>query len=224
VDSINWFALDWYYYALGGGAILTVVALIVYFALGARSTKVKLPAGIVATVTALAAGVGGGALLMACLGYRMDITGNNEVAMGPPPGMMMPKGGMPGGPGKGKGGGKGGGFGAAPPSAKHQLADLVTKLDQLTAKPLALELNAAEKAQLRDALRGLAEQEKLEDKDAKERIDKILELLKGQRATLEAAGYRWPGGPVPRPADVANPFKEDGAGKTLQTLDKRLAG
>src|SRR5262245_64743623 len=99
--SIDLLALDWYYYALGGGAILTVLALIVYFVMGARSPGAKLPAAVICTLTALATGVGAGALFMTLFGYRPQ---PEPPEAGPPAAELMAmnggkggKGGLPGG-------------------------------------------------------------------------------------------------------------------------------
>lgn len=238
MGSFDLFALDWYYYALGGGAILTVIALIVYFVMGARSPGAKLPAAVVCTITALVAGAGGGALFMTLFGYRPSNETGAEVDPGvfqeKMAGMKGGKGGMqgmpPGGPpgmgGKGFGGKGPGGKGGGALSSKAQLATLVSKLDQLTGKPLTINLTAEQKAVVRDALKGLADPEELKDDDAKERLDKVLEVLKGQRPTLEAAGYRWPGGGGGGFGGGAapNPFKEEANGNALKNLDKRLGG
>jgi hypothetical protein len=110
-------------------------------------------------------------------------------------GGMMGKGGggMGGGMAKGGGGmakGGGGGFG---PSPKTQLAQLVAKLDVLTEKPLSIDLTDDQRAKVREQIKGLASAEELSDDEATKRMNAMLEVLKDQKATLEAAGYRWPG-------------------------------
>jgi hypothetical protein len=134
---------------------------------------------------------------------------------------MGPMGGAPGG-GRAGGGGRGGGG----PSSKAQLAALVTKLDQLTGKPLSVSLNEEQQAKLREELKGLDEKDDLSDDEAKKHLDSILEIVKGDKDTLEAAGYRWPGqrdgGGSRAPAEVPNPFKEEDAGKHLKALREQL--
>lgn len=136
-------------------------------------------------------------------------------ASGPPGGMgMMGMGGM---------GGMGGMMGGRGPNSKSQLVTLVTKLNQLTGKPLALTLSDAQKAQVRELLNGLDQDTTLTQEQAKDRFDALLKTLEDQRATLEAAGYRWPGGAGPQaPADVPNPFREEGPGKQLNSLRASL--
>jgi hypothetical protein len=128
---------------------------------------------------------------------------------------MMAMGGPPGGqPGRGQG-----------PSAKTQLASLVAKLDQLTRKPLAVNLTEEQRAQVREQLKGLGDADDLSDDDAKKRLDTVLDVVKDQRETLEAAGYRWPGqqGGGRPPADAPkNPFKDEANGKHLKSLEDQL--
>jgi hypothetical protein len=102
------------------------------------------------------------------------------------------------------------------------LAALVTKLDQLTAKPLAVNLSDEQKAKLREQLDGLGKEKELSDDEAKKRLTAILEVVKGERATLEAAGYLWPGEQFRMPANVPNPFTEEANGKHLQALQDRV--
>jgi hypothetical protein len=66
----------------------------------------------------------------------------------------------------------------------------------------------------------------LKDDDAKARLDALLEVLKDQKKTLEAAGYRWPGegggfgGGNPPPP---NPFKDQNNHDHLNSLQAQLA-
>jgi hypothetical protein len=147
-------------------------------------------------------------------------------------GMMGGQGGGMGKGGMGKGGmGKGGmgkgGMGGFGPTPKTQLAQLVTKLDVLTAKPLSIELTDDQRAKVREQIKGLASDEELSDDEAAKRMNAILDVLKDQKATLEAAGYRWPGEGggfggfgTPQPP---NPFKEGKDAEHLKDLDARLA-
>ncbi|MBP3959366.1 hypothetical protein J8F10_29320 [Gemmata sp. G18] len=153
------------------------------------------------------------------------------------------KGGGGGGKGGGKGGGGGGGGGlggggggggGAPggpkgPSSKAQLAQLVNKLDTLTKKPLSVELTADQKKQTKELLAGLESAEDLKEEDAKNKLDALLKLFEGNKQTLEAAGYRWPGGGgggmggggmggMPPP----NPFKGGDGADRLKSLQSTL--
>jgi hypothetical protein len=147
----------------------------------------------------------------------------------------MPGGGGRGGagggaPGGARGGGGGGGRGA--PSPKAQLATLVSKLDVLTEKPLTVNLSAEQQKQVREQLTGLADADELSDDAAKEKLDKLLDVLKDQKDTFEAAGYRWPGaGNAGGPPggggpgggqQPANPFKGEENSKHLKQLTGRL--
>src|SRR6202011_5651723 len=104
-------------------------------------------------------------------------------------GMMGPMGAAPGG---GRGGAGGGGrAGGAPgggrgggPSSKVQLVALVTKLEQLTSKPLSVNLNQEQQEKLREELNGLDNQDELSEDDAKKRLESILEIVKGDKETL----------------------------------------
>jgi hypothetical protein len=120
-----------------------------------------------------------------------------------------------GGGGRGMGGGRG-------PNSKAQLAALVTKLDQLSGKPLQLTLSAEQKQKVGEQLQKLDEEKELKDDDAKKRLDTLLTLLTDQRATLEAAGYRWPGagqgGGGRPPAEQPNPFTEEANAHHLKSL------
>ena len=63
----------------------------------------------------------------------------------------------------------------------------------------------------------------LTKKRRKERLDKLLEVLQPQKATLEEAGFRWPGSGMPTRGNTAdNPFKEGADAVHLKNLDKRL--
>jgi hypothetical protein len=139
---------------------------------------------------------------------------------GPPPGAEG-KGGL-GAPGANTraGAGKKGGFGLTP---KAQLAMLVAKLDVLTARPLKVELSEDQRAKVRDQLKGLVGEDDLSEDDAKDRLDKLLEILQPQKATLEEAGFRWPGAGFPMQGNNAdNPFKEGADADHLKNLEKRL--
>src|SRR5205807_5943558 len=133
-------------------------------------------------------------------------------------------GGDMGGMAKGKGGGGGGGRGG--PRPKKQLATLVDKLDVLTSKPLAIELSPEKKTKVGELLKGLDQKADLTDEEAKEKLDSLLDQVKDQKSTLEAAGYRWPGeggGGGRGGTPPANPFKEEANSQHLKALQERLA-
>jgi hypothetical protein len=235
--GIDWANLELYHWlALGGGG-LAVLALIVYFV---APSGFKLPAGAVSTIAALVAGVGIGVIGMAACGYRTQKYEPGELTISPedaeriakfkgPPGKGPPAGmpgfgGMPGGGGMPPfGGGKKG------PNPKNQLTALVTKLDQLTEKPLSLKLTTEQRTAIGNQLKDLADQEELSDDDAKARLEAILDAVKDDRKTLEAAGYNWPGGGgggLPggfmAPPGPPNPFKDAKNRQRLDSLQERI--
>jgi hypothetical protein len=201
--------------------------------------SMKVPAAVATGGICLALGVGAGVLLMGLFGYqaRPKTESTAESSAGPPPGggggmMGGPPGGgggmMGGRPGGGPPGGGGGMMGRGP-SAATQLAGLVTKLDQVTEKPLTVNLSSEQKARVREQLKDLADKEELSDDEAKERLDKLLEILKDDKDTLVAAGYRWPGdrggpgGGFGGGSQPKNPFKEGDASARLKALQERVA-
>ena len=105
---------------------------------------------------------------------------------------------------------------------------LVTKLDQLTEKPLTVTLNDAQRTKIREQLEGLETSENLTEEDAKKRLEAILKELEGDRETLTRAGYRWPGERPPNlgfggaQGENVNPFREEANGKPLKALNERL--
>ena len=191
----------------------------------------QVPAVVATGIICLIAGAGAAVLTMVLLGFHMDRESSVEDIMrearanygkgGDDSGADMKKAMYGGAGGKGPGGaGKGkGGFG---PTPKTQLAQLVTKLDVLTAKPLTLELTDSQRNKVRTQLKGLTEEENLSEEEAKKRLDALLEVLKDQRATLEEAGYFWPGSFQMPPSPPSNPFKEGKAADHLKALDERL--
>jgi hypothetical protein len=194
-----------------------------------KLNQVKVPAIIAFTLTSFMVGIIVGILTIAAFGDQWGMlkspgqtaTGEGKSSEGGmPPGMgggpAMPIGGPGAPPG---GGGRG-------PNAKRQLASLVTKLDQLSRKPLSIKLDEEQRANLSRQLQGLDEKEELADEDAKKRLEAVLEIVKGEKDTLEAAGFRWPGqqrGNGRPPAVASNPFKEAENGKHLKALQEQLA-
>lgn len=222
----NWNELEWYHY-LALGDVLIILAILLYFA--ARS-RLKMPAIIMGIVGGVGAGAALGVaivLAMIALNVQMDrdYAGGGDgtsAAGGGPPGMGkggMGKGGMgKGGMGKGgmgKGGmGKGGmAKGGAGPSPQTQLATLVSKLDLLTHKPLAVSLDTEQKKKMRESLDKLDSEKSLSDEQARAKLDDLRKILtEEQRKTLGDAGFRWPaqGGAAPGAATEAppNPFSD----------------
>jgi hypothetical protein len=230
IKNLDWTKPDFAMYLAIGAAVITVLAIVVYFLPG---TRVKVPAVLVSTITSLAVGFGLGILAMGLRGEtnKDSASGGQPVAQAGPGsggGGGGPGGG--GGMGMGMGGGGGGGMGmggGGGPRAKPQLASLVSKLDQVMSGTLTIKLGDKEKTQVKEQLKGLADQSFLEEEDAKKRFDALLKVLTPYKKTLEAAGFRWPGGggamgllgPPPKP----NPFA-DGDDKThLKSLQEQLA-
>ena len=201
----------------------------------------RVPAIIAASIICFALGVGAGILSVQILNaYGINIIEQKPgtVAQESAPGMGGQGGGGPGGLMMPPGGtmpmmGQGGGPPASGPQrgsqgtgAKTQLASLVAKLDQLTQKPLAVNLTDEQKKKVREQLQGLGDQDDLSDDDAKKRLDALMEVVTPeQKETLEAAGARLPGRqiPIPRPADAPkNPFKEEANAKHLKSLQDQL--
>jgi hypothetical protein len=238
------FTLDWhneqfYYLLAAAGALVIALSVALYAVPGGR---LRVPGIALSIVGSLGAGLAAGVILMGMTGYKLPEEKEGAAAPeggGPPPppqmagGGGMPRmGGIPGGPG-----GRGGGG----PNPKAQLAALVNKLDVLTEKPLTVKLNEDQRKQVQEQLTGLAD-DNLSDDDAKKKLDKLLDVLKEQKGTLEAAGYQWPGeggrgggrgGPTgnlpgggrggrggePPP----NPFKNEQNAEHLKHLTDRLA-
>ena len=189
-----------------------------------QTAQVKIPAILATGVLCLVTGLGLGILGTTFFGFPAYPTSVEvQEAPGGPPGGAMPKGGGPPGAMPKGGGTPGGGMGGPRgPNAKTQLVSLVTKLDLLTQKPLTVSLNPEQKKRVAERLKGLESQESLADEDAKARLTALLEILKDQKGTLEAAGYRWPGERFSRPADMPNPFKDEKNGKALGALQERM--
>jgi hypothetical protein len=229
MDLPEWLTnMSLYYYLALGGGVVVVLAIVLYFT---PVSRLKIPGIFFGIVGGLGLGAALGVIAMAYYGYQLrapEATGEGPPAGmspgggGPPNMMAMMRGGMPGG--GGPPGMMGGGRG---PNSKNQLASLITKLDVLTHQPLEVKLNAEQKKQMRAQLRKLDEQEELSEDEAKAKLTALLDLLKDQRPTLEAAGYRWPGqgggGRGGRPAaTLPNPFKDEQNGKHLKALQSQL--
>lgn len=192
----------------------------------------RVPGAVVSGVICLLLGVAGGVVIASFTEFNL----NKQAAANPDAGADAKEGGGTGGmtmpPGMG-GGGKGGGGkgkGGFTPSPKAQLTQLVSKLDVLTKKPLAVTLTPDQKKQAKEVLAGVEAQDVLSDDEAKAKLDALLKLVEGQRETLEAAGYRWPGaggggrpgGGGPPPPPPPNPFKEDEPNARLKSLQDTL--
>jgi hypothetical protein len=212
-----------YHYLVLGGGLVVVLALILYFT---PVSRLKIPGIFFGIVGGLGMGVALGVLAMAYYGYQLKQP-ETEAGASPPSGMgpgvggppnmmaMMGRGGMPGGA-------------SGRPNSKTQLASLVAKLDVLTHAPLEVKLNPEQKKRMREQLDKLDEQENLSEDEAKAKLDVLLDILKDQRPTFEAAGYRWPGqggggGRGGRPASApANPFTDEQNSKHLKALKSQL--
>jgi len=173
-------------------------------------SQAKVPVIITASIVCLAIGAAGGVFTMMAFGYVW------KKPEGPPPGPPggMPPGGMP--------------FGKMPfgkmPAAntdpKQMLATLIVKLDQLSQKPLKIDLNQDQKKKLLEQLKGLNGEKELSSDDAQKRVTSLLEIVKDHLETLKASGF----GPPDQPAqDSENPLMEENTQKHLQSLEKSLA-
>jgi hypothetical protein len=204
--------------------------------------KAKVPAIIAVGIVSMLIGGGIGAVVIRYVDNsgpvkkdgeetaKADTPNDGGSKKGPPDGAGG-KGGGKGGFGGGKGGfgggkgGFGGGKGGAfTPSTKTQLAQLVTKLDVLTTKPLTIQLTAEQKKQAKELLAGLEGAEELSEDDAKKKLEDLLKAVEGHKDTLEAAGFRWPGvAPGGGGPPSANPFKTgEPAADRLKSLQSTL--
>ncbi len=227
--TLDWRTHELYnYLAVAGGAII-VLSLALYLLPIAR---LRLLACLLGVLGGLALGVGLGVLLMRAWGYQLEMP-PYAYPGGPPPGLANP----------GRGGGQGmaaaqfsGAAPQTPPTtargSKTQLVALVSKLDTLLDKPLTLELSTARRREAKEQLKGLAESDDLSDEDANARLAALQEILKDQKGTLEAVGYRWSGpsggadggGGVPAGFQTPqyNPFREEQNAKHLKAVTGRL--
>lgn len=221
----DWTDLTNYHFLAIGGAALVLVALLLHFTPVAR---LKMPAVLLGVVGGLGTGIALGVLSMASIGYHYKPP-PEETSQVPTPGMvprMQAPPGMPGRgmqPGGGGGGGRGMGGGRGP-NPKTQLVTLVTKLDQLSSKPLHLTLDAEQKKKVDEQLQELDKEKELKAEDAQKRLDALKKLLtQDQLVALDVAGYRWPssgqgGGGRPPAADQANPFTQKENADHLKSL------
>jgi hypothetical protein len=245
MDFFDWTNMQFYHYLVIGGGVLALLALIGYFVL--KTPKVQIPAIVVGVVASLALGIGLGVVLMAAYGDQITdkekeaaeaprAGGGRGPGMNPGGGMMgggRGGGGMMGG-GRGGGGMMGGGMMGGGPSSKTQLANLVGKLDQLTSKALTLSLTEEQKKVIAEQTKDLLDKKELEEKDAKTRLDALLKTLEKDKATFEAAGYRWPaqgggqrgggqrGMMQPPRQEPKNPFKEEKNEKHLKAIREQV--
>jgi hypothetical protein len=218
----DWKSQDAYnYLAIAGGAVV-LLSLVLYVL---PVSGLKLLGRLLGVVGGLALGLGLGVRLMGVWGYQLESPVNYAYPNGPPAN-------MPAGPGRGPMGAVAIQFPMpnAPPGggqsiSKPQLVALVSKLDLLTDKPLAIELSEEQRKEVREQLNGLADAEDLSEDDARARVAALHEVLKDQLDKLEAAGYRrgaaagFPPGPT---KPDANPFKADQNATHLKALKGRL--
>ncbi|MBN9119876.1 MAG: hypothetical protein J0I06_12065 [Planctomycetes bacterium] len=204
--------------------------------------KAKVPVALATGVICLLVGGGlGAAIVSYSLGEpkpaaATGAAGGEEEGKGEPKagGEGKGSGNKTGGGNKGAGGNKGGGGnkaggGQRGPGPKVQLAQLVGKLDALTARSLHIELTPEEKKQTKELLAGLSEKDELTDDEAKAKLDALLKLLEGKKKTLEEAGYRWPGAPGggggtggTGGGQPPNPFKAGEGADRLKSLQTTL--
>jgi hypothetical protein len=230
---MDWNKIEtWHWFCAFGGLVL-LIGIVMYFL---PAGKIKVPGVITAAFGALGVGLAAGIIFMAGFGYK-PVTpppqeGNPEgeaanQGSGPMPTMPgMPKGKTGGAP-KGKGGF--GGFGG-PPSPKVQLTSLVTSLETLVDKPVALNLSPEDRAAIMKELQGLDTASEIKDDEAKAKLEAIEKVLEKNRKALETVGYRWSGEQPKGPGGKGgfgkdpppNPFKEGTASERLKALMERL--
>jgi hypothetical protein len=175
----------------------------------------KVPAILTTGLICLVAGVGLGALGMANADLVMPPKTKTVTTVGPDgaPPSLTPRAPAPAPAGP-----------PAGPSPTAQLVTLVTKLDQLTQKPLTVTLTDDERARLAEQLKDLDGPTPAGDEECKKRLDAILEIVKEDREALEAAGFRWPGDTrIPPRGGAPNPFTEVDKAPHLKALRERLA-
>jgi hypothetical protein len=175
-------------------------------------SQAKVPVIITTAIVCLLVGAAGGVFTMMGVGYVWKKPPPD--AAGGPPGSGMPPGGMP--------------FGKMPPGGmpfgkfkepdpKRMLATLIVKLDQLSLKPLKIDLSKDQQKKVLDQLQGLGEDKELSADEAKKRMASILVILKDHVETLEASGF----GP---PSQQAPPeLTDEATQKHLQSLQKTLS-
>lgn len=215
--------METYHYFIGGGAIVAVLALVLYFVAGG---KLKLPAIVAASLASLAVGVGAGVVLLGALGYNWNEKPKQEDATPPGDQAEGPPGGMTGGPQPKR---------KEQPKqdpgtvAKAQLVQLVGKLNQLVEKPPTVTLTDEKKQKIAAQIEDLGGLDAVSGDEAIKRVEALHEAVKDDKPSLEAVGYRFApgkgggGGGFGRPKELPpNPFKDAGNKEALESLLKRV--
>jgi hypothetical protein len=252
MDFFDWNNLQVFHYIAGGGAVVLVLALLLYLLPAGARDKLRVPGIVVGIVGGLAVGIAAGALGMARYGeFKKETPPNDPSEMagapGGPPGGMMPPGGPPRMPGMMPPGGGG------QPDHKARLDTLVGKVRILALKPPTLTLTVDQKKKVLEQLDGLEKLNELSQEEAEERLDTLQKILAGQQETLQMIAARpgeggpggggrpgagGPGGGRPgaggpgaggpgggrRPQTPPNPFKDEKKAKELQELRAWLGG
>ena len=162
----SWADLTLYHYlGLGGGGLI-VLALLLWLT---PLSRLRIPSIFLGVVGGLAAGLALGIMGMGLLGYQVEPQG--KASGESPPDPMMAK--APGGKGKASGKGKAGDGGRQRQSVKPQLENIISKLDLLMYKPLALTLDAEQKKKMCEILGKLDEEEALTEEDATAKIESL---------------------------------------------------
>jgi hypothetical protein len=114
-----------------------------------------------------------------------------------------------------------GNFRPTPP--KDQLVSLVVKLDLLTSQTPLVKFTDDQKAKIREKLSGLEAKDEIKDDEAVATLVDLLDIVEGERKSLEMVGFKFPGagGDIPRPGSP-NPFKIKVNADHLKTLQERL--
>jgi hypothetical protein len=188
---------------------------------------VVVPGFVVSAIVCLMLSVGATVIVMLSLGYKRGESVYDQMKQAKEkqggPGSASPAGTMPKAFGPDEAAKAKMSQGLGDPRPAQQVVTLIAKLDELTAEAGKLELTAEQQAKVRDQLQALTVPDYLADSVAREHMDAILKVLENHRQTLEAAGFKWPGGtynPNMRPGP--NPFKEGEPAKHLKALLDRF--
>jgi hypothetical protein len=206
----------WQYFAIAGGAVLLLGVIAYFLPVG----KMKMPAVVTAAFGGLVGGLALGVLLMAGFGYKPR-EGDQPSESSGPPAKEKEKGGFA----KGKGNAPKGNSGGGPPSPRAQLISLIAALDAVADRPIVVTLTPEDRATIAEQLKGLDTADRVDDDEAKKRLDAITRIVEKDQMTLEAVGFRT--APAPKGGggagkDNPNPFKEGATAQRLKSLVERL--
>jgi len=106
---------------------------------------------------------------------------------------------------------------------KKQLVSIIAKIDVLV-EPPKFKLTDEQKTKLLGALKDLDTLDKLDDEEAQKRLKVIHDVLKDDKAALEAVGHAFapPSLGPPTDKELDNPFSEEKLGNRLKAVKKAL--